>query len=107
MDDPHTPNNQPTGKVPDYYNPHNTILDPNETASLLMHEPEQPDPREELRKKYPIKTIVGALVLIVTVLAIPVGVYLNQRPTKVFIEATSTPSPTPTATPTESAVPNL
>lgn len=109
MNDTFVSPSQPSGKTPDYFNPHNIPTDPSGVSSLLSHEPPEANPIEELKKKYPIKTIVGAVVVLVMVLAIPVGVYLNQRPTRVFIEATATPSPTPTPTPTptESPVPDL
>ena len=87
--------------IPSYYNPHNIPQDTELNSFPLVKEADLiPDPNEEIRKKYPIKTIIGIAVLIVMVLAIPVGVFLNQKPTKVFIEATATPSPTPTPTPT-------
>jgi hypothetical protein len=102
MNNPITPAQQ---KAPDYYNPHNIVQDPQEVASLLVHEPSVPDPVEVLKKKYPVRIIVEVVILLVSVIAIPAALYLNQRPTRVFIEATATPTPTESPTPTPSPTP--
>lgn len=95
---------QSSSKVPDYYNPHNIIQEPlNNNTPLLDLEPPEEDPAATLKKKYPIRTIAGIVVLVIMVMAIPIGVYLNQKPTEVFIEATSSPSPSPTPTPVDEA----
>lgn len=99
MDNSNTPsqNNQ----TPSYYNPSGIVREtPTNSTPLLNVEPQEEDPKTQMRKKYPIKTIAGIMVLLVMVLAIPVSVYLTQQPTNVFIEATATPSPTPTPTAT-------
>lgn len=98
-----------TSIVPDYYNPHNVTQETDsKTGTFLAYEPTEEDPKDVLKRKYPIKTIAGIAILIVTVLAIPVGVYLNQKPTNIFIDAdTPTPMPTLSPTPTPSPTPTL
>jgi hypothetical protein len=86
-------------KAPDYYNPRSVVTEDSSTHPILAHEPVPEDPQEVLRKKYPIKTIVAGVVIFVVLLAIPVTVYLSQRPTRIFLEA-ETPTPTPTESPT-------
>jgi type VI protein secretion system component VasF len=101
------PQKQSQINAPDYWTQQNTAQNTDQTAKnpLLMHEPPPEDPKRTLRRKYPIQVITSVVILALTTLSIPLGVYLIQRPTKVFIEATSTPSPTPT--PTESARPSF
>jgi len=94
-------------KAPDYYNPHNITQEIGQNSNpLLALEPLPQNPQEMLKKKYPIKIIAGFAVLLIMVLATGIGVYLSQRPTRVFIEATATPTatPTPTPTPTPTAI---
>lgn len=115
MDDLVNPVPPSLKKAPPYFNPHNVVQDSrSESTPFLSSQPPVPDPGVTLQKKYPIKLVVGFAVLAITVLSIPVAVYLSQRPTRIFIEAepTVTPTPTPTPTPTEtptaspSAMPN-
>jgi len=100
MDDPF-PQTPSQKQAPDYFNPHNVVQDERPPGNpLLRIEPKQPNPKEILKKKYPVRIIAGALVLIIMVLAVQAAVYLLQRPTRIFIEAEPTPSPSPTPTPT-------
>jgi hypothetical protein len=86
-----------TNRLPDYFNPHNVEQLPNMNSyPLIKEEPPAPDPQELLKKKYPVKIIAGVAFLVLSLLTIPVAVYITQKPTEVFIEATATPTPTPT-----------
>lgn len=94
-------------KIPSYYNPHNVVQDAKlNTTPLLIHEPPIENPKDALSRKYPIKVIAGALFVVITLISIPVALYLNQRPTRIFIEATATPHPTISPSPTPSPVPS-
>lgn len=91
--------------VPDYYNPHNTTQDTGgTTGTILAYEPQEVDPKEVLKRKYPVRIVAAVAILVVATLAIPVGVYLNQKPTNVFLDA-DTPTPIPTISPTPSPSP--
>lgn len=100
-------NSSQNNQTPSYYNPTGIVRDsPTNSTPLLNIEPPEDDPKALMQRKYPIKTIAGIMVLLVMVLAIPVSVFLTQRPTNVFIEA-DTPSPVATFPPTPTPTPTF
>lgn len=96
-----------TSKAPSYYNPTAVARDSIDTNTPLVNiEPPEENPRFEMQRRYPLKTIAGIMVLALMVLAVPATVLITQQQTNLLLEA-NTPAPVLTFPPTPSPSPTI